>query len=117
MIHGHQKIFFTLQVFIQQFLNEKLSFLTFLLSDQLRNNHFNQLHQREIPIPKSNKFKSINKRSSLVLDQKRFHTEPLNNLAVITRELDKGRRAKTTSIKTLPTLVPFVMCFDCKKIA
>jgi hypothetical protein len=29
------------------------------------------------------------------------------------RELDKGRGARTTSIKTLPTLVPLVMCFNC----
>jgi mRNA-degrading endonuclease RelE of RelBE toxin-antitoxin system len=33
-----------------------------------------------------------------------------------TKELDKGRGAMTTSIKTLPTLVPFVMCFNCSDI-
>jgi hypothetical protein len=30
-----------------------------------------------------------------------------------TRELDKERRAKTTSIKTLSTLIPLIMCFNC----
>jgi hypothetical protein len=40
----------------------------------------------------------------------------LNNFTINTRELDKGRGARTTSIKTLPTLVPLVMCFNCAVI-
>jgi hypothetical protein len=40
----------------------------------------------------------------------------LNNFTIIAREFDKGRGARTTSIKTLPTLVPLVMCFNCEMI-
>jgi hypothetical protein len=68
--HGHQELFNSLQVFIQQFLKEKLSFLTFLLYDQLDNHRFYYQHQREIQIPKPNEYITINKRSRLVFDQK-----------------------------------------------
>jgi hypothetical protein len=67
--HGHQELFNSLQVFIQQFLKEKLSFLTFLLYDQLSNHRFYYQHQREIQIPKPNEHNTINKRRSLVLNQ------------------------------------------------
>jgi hypothetical protein len=91
-----------------------------LLYDQLNNHRFNYQHQKEIKIPKPNEYIKviiIIKRSRATFNRKRYQTEPLNNLKVITRELDKGRGARTTSIKTLPTLVPLVMCFDYKKVA
>jgi hypothetical protein len=97
--HGHQELFNSLQVFIQQFLKGKLSFLTFLLYDQLSNHRFYYHHQIEIQIPKPNEYITINKRNSKVLDQKRYQIELLNNLTTITRELDKGRGARTTSKK------------------
>jgi hypothetical protein len=40
----------------------------------------------------------------------------LNITTTNTRELDKRRGARTNSTKTLPTLAPFVMCFNCRMV-
>jgi hypothetical protein len=55
---------------------------------------------------------SINQKQS----QYNGSREGLGIINAPTKELDKGRGARTTSIKTLPTLVPLVMCFNCSDI-
>jgi hypothetical protein len=54
-----------------------------------------------------------NQRSKEIFEQMRYQREHLNITTTNTRELDKGRGARTISEKTLPTLVPLVTCFNC----
>jgi hypothetical protein len=100
------------------FLNEFLWFLTFLLSDQLIFDRYNHSlisqHKSESPLIKSTK---EYQRSLKYQENHDPAAEPnqffnFNLEAKATRELDKGRGARTTLIKPLSTLIPLVMCFE-----
>jgi hypothetical protein len=94
-----------------------------MLNDQSTNNRLMNQHQikKIILVLLNNQQTTIqpqqktsrSMRSNNTLYQMRYQKESLIHIIINTRELDKGRGARTTSKKTLPTLVPLVMCFDC----
>jgi hypothetical protein len=119
--HGHSASFNSLLFFIQQFLKEISSFLTFLLSDQLIFDHLSHHHRSNFPLiyfsNNNDKFNLIRNRACSFIHETLLHqfiqVQFQQTDADSTRELDKGRGARITSIKTLSTLIPLIMCFDC----
>jgi hypothetical protein len=106
-------------------------FRTLLAANQIQstnNRHcfdrFNQSITFERPVYKSSKY------SNVIVNQYQHSRSAFTNVffpipfsvqqhfnsnIISTTMLDMGRGARTTSIKTLPTLVPHVMCFNCKE--
>jgi hypothetical protein len=122
---GHHFNFSTLQSFISHFFRKYLVFI----HQKLFNKHdfdrlisFNQkfygsLHDIEETMEaRSNIMINSNTYLNSINQKQSQYNESRENFGIInatTKELDKERGARTTSIKTLPTLVPLVMCFNC----
>jgi hypothetical protein len=99
------------------FLNEIPSFLTFLLSDQLIFHSFHlPSHHHQINSPLINLINPFihNRNNNTNYDPTQEQNKVQFSDAKSTRELNKGRGAKKTSIKTLSTLIPLITCFDCR---
>jgi hypothetical protein len=105
--HDHSGNFSSLFFFIQCFLKKILSFLTFLLSDQLIFDGLSHHHRSNSPlINLANHFSYIqnsNNNYDPIHEQKQFQVQFSD--AKSTRDINKGRGARTTSIKTLSTLI------------
>jgi hypothetical protein len=102
-------------------LKEKL---TFLLGDQPISLTFDRLfhsfdrptHQQQTYSPLINllNFLLQNRSSNINYDPEPEQNQEQLFDAKPMRELNKGRGAMTTSIKTLSTLIPLITCFDCR---
>jgi hypothetical protein len=90
-----------------------------LIGQMILKEHFTRVHSDKILLSfhliniKSNSQFSSYKR---LISNSPFHQQHFNSNFISTTMLDIGRGARTTSIKTLSTLIPHVMCQSCNEI-